>query len=176
MEKPCLKSLLLLLAMALSVSSYAQKMVLSGPDKNNQKVIKRYNRYHHKTFYSGMSGWPIGYTAVFGVRQNSIMSTDDVEVNVVKKWVQDAAVDDMENRLRRLIGFGLRGIEAFYSGFSEKLRRDAIMLAEKYDLFVTAGSDYHGKNKLVNLGDTGLDEQFSRPEGLLRFLERFRDR
>ena len=84
--------------------------------------------------------------------------------------------DDMEGRLRRLIGFGLRGIEAFYSGFSEKLRRDAIMLAEKYDLFVTAGSDYHGKNKLVNLGDTGLDEQFSRPEGLLRFLERFRDR
>ena len=46
-----------------------------------------------------MSGRAIGYTAVFGVKENSIMSTDDAEVNVVKRWVQDAAVDDMENRM-----------------------------------------------------------------------------
>lgn len=80
--------------------------------------------------------------------------------------------DDMESRLRRLIGYGLCGIEAFYSGFSEKLRREAVLLSEKYDLFVTAGSDYHGKNKLVKLGDTGLDGA-EYPKGLLEFLERF---
>ena len=80
--------------------------------------------------------------------------------------------DDMESRLRRLIGYGLCGIEAFYSGFSEKLRREAVLLSEKYDLFVTAGSDYHGKNKLVKLGDTGLDGA-EYPKGLLEFLKRF---
>ncbi|MBO4217548.1 MAG: PHP domain-containing protein [Clostridia bacterium] len=80
--------------------------------------------------------------------------------------------DDMESRLRRLIGYGLCGIEAFYSGFSEKLRREAVLLSEKYDLFVTAGSDYHGKNKLVKLGDTGLDGA-EYPKGLLEFLKQF---
>ena len=81
---------------------------------------------------------------------------------------------DMEKRLRRLIGFGLRGIEAFYSGFSDKLRREAVRLAEKYDMFVTAGSDYHGKNKLVKIGDTGLQAVKDYPDGMRRFLDHFR--
>ncbi len=81
--------------------------------------------------------------------------------------------EDMENRIRRLKEFGLRGIEAYYSGFSEKLRGIALSLAEKYDLLVTAGSDYHGENKLVKLGDTGLVSGEEYPEGLRRFLERF---
>lgn len=99
MKESCLKSLLFLVAMSLSAPLYAQKMEFLGPDKNNQKVIKRYNRYYHKAFAPGTGGMGIGYTAVFGVKQNSIMSTDDVEVNVVKRWVQDAAINDMENRL-----------------------------------------------------------------------------
>ena len=80
---------------------------------------------------------------------------------------------DMEDRLRRLIAHGLRGIEAYYSGFSGKLRGEALSLAEKYGLFVTAGSDYHGTNKMVRLGDTGLDEAEEFPDGLRRFLELF---
>jgi hypothetical protein len=70
-----------------------------GPDKNNKKVINRYNRYFHRGYSPNTAGSAVGYTAVFGVRQNSIMSTADIEVNVVKKWVQDAAIDDMENRM-----------------------------------------------------------------------------
>ena len=87
------------MAMTLSSALYAQTMVFAAPDKNNQKVVKRYNCYSHKWGYPHMSGRAIGYTAVFGVRTNSIMSTDDVEVNVVKRWVQDAAINDMENRM-----------------------------------------------------------------------------
>ncbi|MBQ6153563.1 MAG: PHP domain-containing protein [Ruminococcus sp.] len=79
--------------------------------------------------------------------------------------------EEMENRLIKLMGFGLKGIEAFYSGFSEKLRNQMLALAEKYDLYVTAGSDYHGKNKLVRLGDTGLDPAAEIPEGLRRFAQ-----
>ena len=81
--------------------------------------------------------------------------------------------DDMEKRLVRLMKFGLCGIEAFYSGFSSKLRREALALAKKYDLFVTAGSDYHGTNKLVILGDTGLDDAKKLPAGMVKFLGRF---
>ena len=79
--------------------------------------------------------------------------------------------DALEERVRRLMGFGLKGIEAFYSSFPPKLRTEALRLAEKYDLLVTAGSDYHGKNKLVALGDTTLDQAGELPAGLVRFLE-----
>ena len=87
------------MAMTMSVTLYAQTVVDATPDKNNQKVIRRYNNYSHRGYYSEQSARAVGYTAVFGVKKNSVMSTDDVEVNVVKRWVQDAAVDDMENRM-----------------------------------------------------------------------------
>ena len=79
--------------------------------------------------------------------------------------------DEMEERLRRLIGFGLQGVEAFYSGFTPKLREETLSFAEKYNLYVTAGSDYHGKNKLVRLGNTGLRSVDTIPTGMKRFLE-----
>ena len=95
----CLKSILFLMVMTMSAAMYAQTMVFAAPDKNNQKVVKRYNCYSHRGYYSVQSARAVGFTAVFGVKKNSIMSTDDAEVNVVKRWVQDAAVDDMENRM-----------------------------------------------------------------------------
>jgi len=79
--------------------------------------------------------------------------------------------DEIENRIHRLVGYGLCGIEAYYSGFSEQLRLDALTLAEKFGLLITAGSDYHGANKSVKLGDTGLLPESEYPEGLRRFLE-----
>ena len=79
--------------------------------------------------------------------------------------------EEMERRLRRLKDFGLRGMEAFYSGFPERMVRDMLDYAEKYDLLVTAGSDFHGSNKLVKLGDTGLDLGTEFPERLRLFLE-----
>jgi len=77
----------------------------------------------------------------------------------------------MDARLRRLIGFGLQGVEAFYSGFSPKLQAEMLAFAERYALYVTAGSDYHGDNKLVRLGDTNLPETGDYPVGLYRFLD-----
>ena len=79
---------------------------------------------------------------------------------------------EMELRLRRLISFGLEGVEAFYSGFTPKLEEEILSFAEKLGLYVTAGSDYHGKNKLVQLGDTNLSSDAPYPTGLKRFLER----
>ena len=79
--------------------------------------------------------------------------------------------DELEDRIRRLIDFGVQGVEAFYSGFTPKLQADMLALAEKYNLYITAGSDYHGKNKLVRLGITGLQKADAIPHGMRRFLE-----
>ena len=81
--------------------------------------------------------------------------------------------EEMERRLRLLTGCGLKGIEVFYSGFTLKLRKEALALAEKYRLYATAGSDYHGSNKLVRLGDTGLPAG-ELPPPVDRFLALFR--
>lgn len=79
--------------------------------------------------------------------------------------------EEMDGRIRRLMDFGLRGAEAFYSGFTPLLCGEILSLAAKYGLYITAGSDYHGKNKLVTLGDTGLDAGTEWPEGLRSFLK-----
>ena len=81
--------------------------------------------------------------------------------------------DEMDKRILRLMDFGLLGVEAFYSGFTAKLRCEMIATAERHGLLITAGSDYHGANKMVRLGDTGLDEEDEYPDGLRRFLELF---
>ncbi len=117
MREYCHKIFVLVMAIAMSMPSCAQstitendsatlsplkplKMIMAMPDKNNTKVIKRYNRYRHRS-PSIFTTRPMasGYTAVFGVKKNSIMSTDDIEVNFVKKWMQDPVYSDMDNRM-----------------------------------------------------------------------------
>ena len=77
---------------------------------------------------------------------------------------------EMDERLRRLIGFGLQGVEAFYSAFTPKLILETLHFAKKYDLYATAGSDYHGSNKMIALGDTNLEKSIVIPKPLKRFL------
>ncbi len=84
--------------------------------------------------------------------------------------------EEMDERLQYLIAMGLQGVEAYYSGFTDKLRDEILGFAKKYDLYVTAGSDYHGANKLVVLGDTGLDTVEDGTEELHRFLNDIRDK
>ena len=78
--------------------------------------------------------------------------------------------DELDGRLRRLKEYGIKGIEAFYSGFTEKMIEELLDYAERMDLYVTAGSDYHGTNKLIAIGDTGLDSASEYPAQLERFL------
>ena len=73
--------------------------------------------------------------------------------------------EELDERVRRLKDFGLMGLECYYSGFVSKEEKTMLKLADKYDMLVTAGSDYHGRNKLIQLGDTGYSPD---PEELPR--------
>ena len=79
--------------------------------------------------------------------------------------------EEMDDRVRRLKEKGLMGLECFYSGFSPKQQKEMLYLKEKYGLMATAGSDYHGAIKLVQLGDTGWGE----PGEILPYLQDFVD-
>ena len=86
-----------------STTLVAQQMVYVGPDKNNQKVIERYNRCHYRislaqVLLSG-NNKSKDFTAIFGVKTNSLMSNDDIEINFLKKWVDDPIYNDKENRV-----------------------------------------------------------------------------
>ncbi|MBQ8922067.1 MAG: PHP domain-containing protein [Oscillospiraceae bacterium] len=77
---------------------------------------------------------------------------------------------EMEQRLTRLTASGLQGMECFYSQFSAEIREEMLAFAARFGLYVTAGSDYHGTNKQISLGDTGLGASAELPEGMQRFL------
>ena len=79
--------------------------------------------------------------------------------------------DELDGRLRRLKEYGIKGIEACYSGFTDKMRDELLDYAERLDFYVTAGSDYHGTNKLIALGDTATDDLQDMPAQLVDFLK-----
>ena len=72
--------------------------------------------------------------------------------------------DEITARVERLKDFGLGGLECFYSTYTDEQRRIMLSLADRYGMYVTAGSDYHGNNKKILLGDTGLkDAEYIKP-------------
>ena len=54
---------------------------------------------------------------------------------------------DLEKALQHLVQLGLKGIEAYYSTHSQAETQYYLQLAERYNLLITGGSDFHGSNK-----------------------------
>lgn len=82
------------------------------------------------------------------------------------------------DRLDQLVSYckdaGLVGIEAIYSSYSNADERDMRRLADKYDLLLSGGSDFHGSNKPgLHLG-TGYGKLFV-PEEILSKQKEYLD-
>ena len=82
-------------------------------------------------------------------------------------------------RLDRLVSslkdVGLMGIESLYSTYTNQDERDMLHLADKYDLLLSGGSDFHGANKPnLDLG-TGYGKLFV-PEEFLTKMKKATDR
>ena len=58
---------------------------------------------------------------------------------------------------RILKSMGIRGLEAYYSRYTEADRQTVLEAARELGLLVSAGSDYHGENKTVELGRLGAE-------------------
>jgi len=57
--------------------------------------------------------------------------------------IQNSGIDLFE-AVEHLASLGMDGIETYYPTHSKKTRTTLIQFAEKYDLVLTGGSDYHG--------------------------------
>ena len=58
---------------------------------------------------------------------------------------------ELVERVDALIPLGLGGLECYYSRYSEEDEKRLVTLAKSRGLLISAGSDYHGRNKTVEL-------------------------
>lgn len=70
------------------------------------------------------------------------------------------AVSNRDDLIPELIGYGLCGIEVYYTSHREEQIKHYIQVAKKYGLHITGGSDYHGENsgREIKLGDFKFDK------------------
>lgn len=68
--------------------------------------------------------------------------------------------NELENLIKELKKEGLEGLEVNYYSFNKNDKKRYNKIAEKYNLIITGGSDFHGKNRVdVSLGESGLNEK-----------------
>ena len=73
--------------------------------------------------------------------------------------------DDVERIIEKLKPMGLKGLECYYCLYTEDEIEKLKKIADKHGLFISAGSDYHGKNKKTGMKELSKDEVLDlRPE------------
>ena len=90
----------------------------------------------------------------------SVMSRIGCSVFIAHPMLKPYPPGWIDEFVKRLLPFGLCGIEAWHSEHTEADSRAVIALARRFHLCVSGGSDYHGKNKpRIQLG-TGYGSLF----------------
>lgn len=139
---------------------YASYLLEHGYVKSRQDAFARYLGDHTKYF----------------VPREKVTPSQAVELILKADGVPVLAHPPLyhmgNDRLEALVSFlkadGLMGIEVFYSTYSNQDVRDMQRLADKYDLLVSGGSDFHGANKPgLDLG-CGYGKLFVPEETLLK--------
>lgn len=64
--------------------------------------------------------------------------------------------EKLEEKLDVLQGIGIEGLECFYSRYDDREIAMLLEIAERRALLVSGGSDFHGKNKNVEIGELGV--------------------
>ncbi len=72
---------------------------------------------------------------------------------------------DLENKIIELLSYGLEGLECYHSDQTLEEMKKLRIIADKYKLLVTKGSDYHGPivKPLIHLG-TGINNNITNDE------------
>lgn len=68
--------------------------------------------------------------------------------------------DQVEEIINKLLPLGLKGLECYYNLYTMEEIDKLIEIANKYNLFISAGSDYHGKNKDADIGEVADKHEF----------------
>ena len=68
--------------------------------------------------------------------------------------------EEFHLQLSELVKAGIQGLECYYSRYSQEDIEFLLEEARKHNLFISAGSDYHGSNKPnLHIGKLNVDDQ-----------------
>ena len=90
---------------------------------------------------------------------------------------KEIGMEQFTKMLDELTGYGLMGMECYYSKYPLALCEKIAGIAQKHGLLISAGSDYHGRNKAIPLGTLNVEGREVSPDQitLLSALVRRRD-
>ncbi len=112
---------------------------------NSQEAYDKY--LNNDTF---LNGRPKGFSIEKGFE---IIKNAGGLVVLAHPIYLESDIDKLEVIINELINLGLDGIEVYYPEYNGEVSKEYIYMAEKYNLIVTGGSDFHGKNKIgIDLG------------------------
>ena len=63
-------------------------------------------------------------------------------------------------KLDKMLKFGIKGLECYYSRYSEEEKNILLKVCTNNNLFITGGSDYHGTNKDVPLAKLNVNNDY----------------
>lgn len=142
---------------------YASYLLEHGYVKSRQDAFARYLGDHTKYFVPREKVTPSQAVEL-------ILKADGVPI-LAHPPLYHMGNDRLDTLVSSLKADGLMGIEVFYSTYSNQDVRDMQRLAEKYDLLVSGGSDFHGANKPgLDLG-CGYGRLYVPEETLLKIKE-----
>ncbi|MBL7190930.1 PHP domain-containing protein [bacterium] len=102
---------------------------------------------------------------------NLVLKAGGIPVLAHPYYYKFGEPDGLDRLIRELVSHGLAGVEAFYSVHSRAQTEEYIRLAEKYDLLITGGSDFHGSTKPdIELG-RGISGNLRIPYSVLENLK-----
>ncbi len=88
---------------------------------------------------------------------DAILQSDGIPVlahGILSDGSRLLSEEQINARVQRLTDAGLKGLECYYSSYTPEQQSIMCELTKRFDLLPTAGSDYHGKNKTVAIGET----------------------
>ena len=120
------------------------------PHFANLMVAKGYVEYYQQAFDKYLAkGQPL-YMDKFRldpkVAIELILAAGGIPV-LAHPYQTDLSPQKLEDLIKELKSYGLKGIEIYYSQHSKEQIKEYLHYAKKYDLLVTAGSDFHGSIK-----------------------------
>ena len=68
------------------------------------------------------------------------------------------SADKFVKQLDVLIDAGIEGLECYYSRYTAKEAEFLVSKANEYGLLISGGSDYHGSNKNIDIGELSADK------------------
>ena len=73
------------------------------------------------------------------------------------EWEPLLSSDEFKSRLSELCRLGIQGLECFYSRYTNEQEHFLAQSARENNLLISGGSDYHGTNKTIALGELGRE-------------------